>query len=205
MLADDTLAGKPLLGPAGAYSVWVLHSTSSGQLSFSGALPLAGTASWGQPLRAGGTAGVLLSRLAGPSGFAVPPRNKTKGEVCDLKHRLARFEPSFGRTKLVSPLDPTSGKGWVHAFEPSFGRKYRIRCFSARAPKGSGKVTEENRFRSKTHDPAVGLTRMGSALWLGYLSIAPRNSRKKGRDRDAGYSPARKKTGKIVDILHNKE
>ena len=180
MLADDTLAGKPLLGPAGAYSVWVLHSTSSGQLSFSGALPLAGTASWGQPLRAGGTAGVLLSRLAGPSGFAVPPRNKTKGEVCDLKHRLARFEPSFGR-------------------------KYRIRCFSARAPKGSGKVTEENRFRSKTHDPAVGLTRMGSALWLGYLSIAPRNSRKKGRDRDAGYSPARKKTGKIVDILHNKE
>jgi hypothetical protein len=33
---------------------------------------------------------------------------------CDLKHRLAAFEPSFGRSSLVSPLDPHSVvKPWL--------------------------------------------------------------------------------------------
>jgi len=27
---------------------------------------------------------------------------------CDLKDRLATFEPSFGRSSLISPLDPHS-------------------------------------------------------------------------------------------------
>jgi hypothetical protein len=62
--------------------------------------------------------------------------------------------------------------------------------------KGVGRVTEENRFRLKTRDPAVSPTRMGSRLWLGYLSIARYHSREKGAVGMPGHSRRHKKTEK---------
>ena len=50
---------------------------------------LAGTARWEMPLRAGGTAGFCFVAAATPSGFVVPPRNKTKSEVSWLPHKKA--------------------------------------------------------------------------------------------------------------------
>jgi hypothetical protein len=48
-------------------------------------------------MRAGGTPGFCFVASAIPSGFAVPPRNKTENEVCDLNEPMAVFEASFGR------------------------------------------------------------------------------------------------------------
>ena len=50
---------------------------------------LAGTARWESRLRAGGTAGFCFVATATPSGFAVPPRNKTNCEVSWLPHKKA--------------------------------------------------------------------------------------------------------------------
>ena len=50
---------------------------------------LAGTARWERRLRAGGTAGFCFVATATPSGFAVPPRNKSNNEVSWLPRKKA--------------------------------------------------------------------------------------------------------------------
>jgi hypothetical protein len=62
--------------------------------------------------------------------FSVSSQNslRTTAKTCDLNHRLATFEPSFGRSSSrVSPLNPNHRQSPIPRFEPSFGRKYRFR------------------------------------------------------------------------------
>ena len=55
------------------------------------------------PLRAGGTAGFCFVAVATPSGFAVPPRNKTKNEVSWLPRKKQPLAWRAGPTRFECP------------------------------------------------------------------------------------------------------
>ena len=96
--------------------------------------------------------------------------------ICDLNHRLATFERSFGRSSRVSPLNPNHRQSPIPPVEPSFGRKYRFRTI--RCPRvHSGRSPQSVRYlpRSSPFSVVSKKMRVGGAFrpqWRGW----PRSS-----------------------------